>query len=72
MRDPSNMSHTIHNTKITMRDMNAHAPVQGMAKKLMHDAVLNALPSSMDSSRTNVISVGDYDLQLSGQFMRTF
>ena len=67
MRDPSNMSHTIHNMKIIMRDMNSQPPIQGMAKKMMHDAVIHALPSSMDSSRTNVLSVGDYDLQISGQ-----
>ncbi len=47
--------------------MNSHPPNPAMARKLMNDAVGNAQHLMLENSRNNVISVGDYDLQLSGK-----
>ena len=68
IRDSGNMTHTIRNLKITMRDMNQHPPQPTLAKKMMNEAVCNALPASNDNNRTNIMTVGDYDLQISGTF----
>ena len=67
IRDSGNMTHTIRNLKITMRDMNQHPPQPTLAKKMMNEAVCNALPTNLDNNRTNIMTVGDYDLQISGE-----
>ena len=65
VRDPGNVPHTLHNLHVTMRDMNSNPPNLAMARKLMSDSVGNVQP---ENSRINVITAGDYDLQLSGKF----
>lgn len=48
-----------------MVDMNSQIPPAAAAKKLMNDAVNSEQPQLAEGSRGNVITVGDYDLQLS-------
>jgi hypothetical protein len=48
-----------------MVDMNCQIPPAAAAKKLMNDAVNSEQQVMAEGSRGNVISVGDYDLQLS-------
>ena len=63
------MPQTVHNLHVTVRDMNSHPPNPAMARKLMSDSVGNAQP---ENSRNNVITAGDYDLQLSGRYHAIF
>ena len=66
------MPHTVHNLHVTVRDMNSHPPNPAMARKMMSAAVGNAQPMMLENSRSNVITVGDYDLQLSGMLYNYF
>lgn len=66
IRDPNNVPHTIRHLKISMLDMTTQPPQQAVARKMMSDAVANAQPQLVDGGRGNVISIGNYDLQLSG------
>jgi len=50
---------------MTVTDMNNPLPNQTVARKMMNDVVANTQPA--DSSHPNVMSVGQYDLQLSGK-----
>ena len=67
------MPHIVRNLHLVVQDMNT-IPVQPtLAKKQLNEVVANTLPpgstASQDSSIAgmgNVITVGDYDLQLSG------
>ncbi len=65
MRDPGNLPHTVHNLHICVRDMNAAPPNPAMARKMMSDAV--GTTHQVENAATNVITVGDYDLRISGQ-----
>lgn len=65
IRDPNNVPHTIRHLKISMLDMTTQPPQQAVARKMMSDAVANAQPQLVDGGRGNVISIGNYDLQLS-------
>ncbi|CAI9716399.1 particle complex subunit 8-like isoform X1 [Octopus vulgaris] len=65
IRDPNNVLHSIHNLKITVKDLNTPPPQQAVARKMMTDTVASAQPQLLDGNQRNVISVGDYDLQLS-------
>lgn len=67
IRDPNNVLHSIHNLKITVKDLNTPPPQQAVARKMMTDTVASAQPQLLDGNQRNVISVGDYDLQLSGK-----
>ncbi|KAJ8303461.1 hypothetical protein KUTeg_019857 [Tegillarca granosa] len=64
IRDPNSIPHSIKNLKITMRDMMSQLPPPAVGKKLMSDAVANAQPQLAEGSRGNVLSIGNYDLQL--------
>ncbi|XP_076111682.1 trafficking protein particle complex subunit 8-like isoform X2 [Mytilus galloprovincialis] len=64
IRDPNNVPHTIRHLKITMRDMSATLPQQSVAKKILNDIVAGAQPQLVEGNRGNVVSVGNYDLQL--------
>ena len=66
IRDPGNVSHTIHNLHLAVHSMNSLPPQATLAKKLLSDAVSNILPSQ---DVTNVMTVGSYDLQLSRESM---
>jgi len=62
IRDPNNTPHTLNHLSIGVRDLNVAPPNPAMARKLMSQAVASCQP---DTSRDNVLTVGDYDLQLS-------
>ena len=68
IRDPGNIPHTVHNLRIHVRDINVHPANPALARKMMNDAVANAQPQMMENTRNSVISVGDYDLQLSSKW----
>lgn len=57
----------MHNLKITVKDLNTPPPQQAVARKMMTDTVASAQPQLMDGNQRNVITIGDYDLQLSGK-----
>ncbi|XP_052816266.1 trafficking protein particle complex subunit 8-like isoform X2 [Mya arenaria] len=65
IKDPNNVQHNLQHLRINMVDMNSHVSTPAVAKKMMHDAVSNEQPQMTEGSRGNVITVGDYDLQLS-------
>ncbi|XP_074645318.1 trafficking protein particle complex subunit 8-like [Tubulanus polymorphus] len=65
MRDPGNLTHTMQNLRIVMKDMNTSVPQPTLARKLMSEAVGNTQPPSSDGNHGNIISVGSYDLQIS-------
>lgn len=65
IRDPNNVPHSMHNLKITVKDLNTPPPQQAVARKMMTDTVASAQPQLMDGNQRNVITIGDYDLQLS-------
>ena len=52
-----------------MVDMNSHIPAPLAAKKVMNDAVNNAQLQIAEGNRGNVMSIGNYDLQLSGKIL---
>lgn len=62
IRDPGNISHTIHNLHLDVHNMNTMPPQPTLARKLLCDSVASTLPHQ---NITNVMSVGSYDLQLS-------
>ena len=63
------MTHTIQNLRVGMVDMNSHIPAPLAAKKIMNDAVNNAQLQIAEGNRGNVMSIGNYDLQLSGEIL---
>ncbi|XP_060558094.1 trafficking protein particle complex subunit 8-like isoform X2 [Ruditapes philippinarum] len=65
IKDPNNVQHNVQHLRISMVDMNCQIPPAAAAKKLMNDAVNSEQQVMAEGSRGNVISVGDYDLQLS-------
>ena len=67
IRDPNNVPHTLQNLRISMVDMNSQIPSASAARKIMNDAVNNAQLQIGEGNRGNVMSVGNYDLQLSGK-----
>ncbi|KAL4234283.1 Trafficking protein particle complex 8 [Mactra antiquata] len=65
IKDPNNVQHSVQHLRIGVVDMNNQIPPAAAAKKLMNDAVNNEQPQLSEGNRGNVITVGDYDLQLS-------
>ncbi|XP_050396209.1 trafficking protein particle complex subunit 8 isoform X1 [Patella vulgata] len=65
-RDPNNLPHVIRNLRLNVCDMtNPGYPTQPAAiRKLLNDAVANTQLPSRDGGKSNVTSVGNYDLQL--------
>lgn len=55
-----------------MRDMSATLPQQSVAKKILNDIVAGAQPQLVEGNRGNVVSVGNYDLQLTCMFSKVF
>jgi hypothetical protein len=49
---------------LRMRDMSYMLPSQNVARKILNDIVAGAQPQLVEGNRGNVVSVGDYDLQL--------
>lgn len=64
IRDPTSTAHPVHNLHVNVREMSQIPPSPTMARKMLTDVVANCQPQT-ENSRTNVITVGDYDLQLS-------
>nr|XP_006816958.1 PREDICTED: trafficking protein particle complex subunit 8-like [Saccoglossus kowalevskii] len=66
IRDPAGQVLTLRSLKIIVNEMNMQPPSPTIVRKMMNEAVSNAqLPQVAEGSRTNVLSVGDYDLQIS-------
>ncbi|ELT91258.1 hypothetical protein CAPTEDRAFT_79642, partial [Capitella teleta] len=74
IRDPGNISHTVRNLRVIVQDMNSLPPQPTLAKKQLNDVVANSLPAGSTTAAgqdtgipgvSNVVSVGNYDLQLS-------
>ncbi|ESO86902.1 hypothetical protein LOTGIDRAFT_202689, partial [Lottia gigantea] len=65
-RDPNNLPHVIRNLRLNVCDMtNPGYPTQPAAiRKLLNDSVANTQLPSRDGGKSNVLSVGNYDLQL--------
>ncbi|CAH1780178.1 unnamed protein product [Owenia fusiformis] len=64
VRDPGNISHTLQNFRVVVRDMSQLPPQPTLSKKILNDAVASAYIAT-DSSSSNCLSIGKYDLQLS-------
>ncbi|XP_035678676.1 trafficking protein particle complex subunit 8-like isoform X2 [Branchiostoma floridae] len=64
VRDPTNQVHVIHNLRIIMSEMDTQQPVPAMARKMLNDAVSNTQPQTVEGSRADFITVGEYNLQL--------
>lgn len=65
MRDPNNQLHVIKNLKITVNNIVTQAPLQAAVRKLLNDVVSSCQPA--ESLVPNVITAGDYDLNISGK-----
>lgn len=65
MRDPNNQLHVIKNLKITVNNIVTQAPLQAGIRKLLNDVVSSSQPA--ESLVPNVITAGDYDLNISGK-----
>lgn len=64
MRDPNNQLHIIKNLKIAVNNIITHPPQPGAIRKLLHDVVSVSQPA--EGLVANVITAGDYDLNISG------
>jgi len=71
IRDSNNVAHAIRNLHIVVHDMNAvQPPAALLSQKMLNDVVSEALPqytSGVDLLPKTIISVGNHDLQLSGE-----
>lgn len=67
IRDPAGQAHSIHNLRLIVNEMNTQPPSAGIHRKLSHDAVQNSQVQTTEG-RANVLTVGSYDLQISGKF----
>ena len=64
MRDPNNQLHVIKNLKIAVSNITTQPPQPGAIRKLLNDVVSGSQPA--EGLVANVITAGDYDLNLSG------
>ena len=64
IRDANNVTHSIHNLRISACDMGAQLPQQGIIKKQLSDAVASSHVQSVEPGANNMMSIGNYDLQL--------
>lgn len=64
MRDPSNQLHIIKNLKIAVSNIITQPPQPGAIRKLLNDVVSGSQPA--EGLVANVITAGDYDLNISG------
>jgi len=65
MRDPNNQLHIIKNLKIAVNNIITHPPQHGAIRKLLNDVVSISQPA--EGLVANVITAGDYDLNISGK-----
>lgn len=64
MRDPNNQLHIIKNLKIAVSNIITQPPHPGAIRKLLNDVVSGSQPA--EGLVANVITAGDYDLNISG------
>ncbi|KAF4024942.1 hypothetical protein G4228_016829 [Cervus hanglu yarkandensis] len=67
MRDPNNQLHIIKNLKIAVSNITTQPPQPGAIRKLLNDVVSGSQPA--EGLVANVITAGDYDLNLSGMLV---
>ncbi|KAH0500280.1 Trafficking protein particle complex subunit 8 [Microtus ochrogaster] len=67
MRDPNNQLHIIKNLKIAVSNIVTQPPQPGAIGKLLNDVVSGSQPA--EGSVANVITAGDYDLNISGMLV---
>ncbi|XP_013382686.1 trafficking protein particle complex subunit 8-like isoform X2 [Lingula anatina] len=65
IRDPGGIPHVVKSLRIIVKDMQQSLYQPTMAKRLMNETVSGACPSNMDNTKGTVLTVGDYDLQIS-------
>lgn len=65
MRDPNNQLHVIKNLKIAVNNIVTQPPLQAAIRKLLNDVVASNQPA--EGLAPNVITAGDYDLNISGK-----
>ncbi|XP_033124771.1 trafficking protein particle complex subunit 8-like isoform X2 [Anneissia japonica] len=65
IRDPQGQVNSIRNLRIILNDMNSQPPSSAIVRKMLNDVVGSLHPNS-EASKSNVVSAGNYDLQLSG------
>lgn len=63
MRDPNNQLHVIKNLKIAVNNIVTQPPLQAAIRKLLNDVVASNQPA--EGLAPNVITAGDYDLNIS-------
>ncbi|RUS81107.1 hypothetical protein EGW08_011147, partial [Elysia chlorotica] len=64
IRDANNVSHSIHNLRISACDMAAQPPQQNAIKKQLSDAVGATYGHIQEPGSGSMLSFGNYDLQL--------
>lgn len=64
MRDPNNQLHIIKNLKIAVNNIITHPPQPAAIRKLLNEVVSVSQPA--EGLVANVITAGDYDLNISG------
>nr|XP_033789657.1 trafficking protein particle complex subunit 8 isoform X1 [Geotrypetes seraphini] len=69
MRDPNNQLHIIKNLKIAVNNIVTQPPQPNAIRKLLSDAVSCSQPA--DGLVANVITAGDYDLNISDQSLKS-
>ena len=69
VRDPSNVAHTVRNLRLNIKDINSAPPQPTLARKMLNTAVSSFLPDSFDLNKCEVMTFGNYDLQLSGKYV---
>ncbi|XP_026526167.1 trafficking protein particle complex subunit 8-like [Notechis scutatus] len=63
MRDPNNQLHIIKNLKIAVNNIITQPPQPGAIRKILNDVVTVSQPA--EGLLANVITAGDYDLNIS-------
>lgn len=69
IRDPNNVTHSIHNLRISASDMALPPPQQNLIKKQLNDTVASTYGQSQEMGANSMTSIGNYDLQFSGKIM---
>ncbi|XP_014675931.1 PREDICTED: trafficking protein particle complex subunit 8-like [Priapulus caudatus] len=61
IRDPSNLSHAIHNLKVIMKEFDSLPPQPLLAKKMLSEVVSSCQPTPGD---TSAVMTGEYNLHI--------
>lgn len=65
MRDPNNQIHVVKNLKISVSNVVTEPPHHTSTRRLLNEVVSASQPA--EGLVTNVITAGDYDLNISGK-----